>query len=309
MNKPRLVRTAFASTCIAVALFLLASLVGALRQALDNTKGAPGAEWSATPSDVGFEYREVVFAANDDRELSGWWLPSRNGAAVIFTHGLGQTRADMLARAAVLIEAGYGALLFDLQAHGLSDGERFPTSWGAYEDVEAALSFVLAQPDVDPARVGAFGFSVGASATVRALHDSELIRGLFLDGMSAASFSDEPWPRTLVEAALQPGMFFYPWMLAAVVSKREPRPQIEMLEEMRVPVYFVSAGDGLEARRVARYASRARSARGLLNIAEATHGGGMSARPGAYGAALGAFFDEVLAEPVATSDTVTIAVP
>ncbi|GMT97504.1 hypothetical protein KH5H1_16230 [Corallococcus caeni] len=115
------------------------------------------------PADFG-SAREVTLRTDDGVELRGWYVPSRNKAAWVLAHGLSQTRMDLLPEARVLLDAGYGVLLFDLRAHGQSGGET--STWGDKErqDVRAALAYVRAQPDVDPARVGALGFSIGSAA-------------------------------------------------------------------------------------------------------------------------------------------------
>ncbi len=276
-------------------LYVGASVVLAHRQARTNTEATRSVEFSSTPVDYGHPYEDVTFATEDGALLAGWYIPSQTGAAVVFSHGLGQTRQDMLERARVLADRGYGVLIYDLHAHGESDGERFATSWRAYADVDAALVYVLGRKDVDPARVGAFGFSVGASSTLRASALNDHVQALFLDGVSAASFADEALPSTLVECALVPGMFVYPFMLEVVTGLPEPRePQYDLFARTEKPVFLVSAGNGLEAKRVARYATRVRDLRGHYRVVEAGHGGAMRARPAEYAGHLAAFFDETL---------------
>lgn len=116
------------------------------------------------PADFASSAREVTLRTEDGVEVRGWYVPSRNKAAWVLAHGLSQTRMDLLPEARVLRDAGYGVLLFDLRAHGQSGGET--STWGDLErrDVRAALEFVRTQPDVDPARVGALGFSIGSAA-------------------------------------------------------------------------------------------------------------------------------------------------
>jgi alpha-beta hydrolase superfamily lysophospholipase len=108
--------------------------------------------------------RDVTLRTADGLALHGWYLPSRSGAAVVLVHGLGQARDGLAFEAEALAQAGHGVLLFDLRGHGESEGGA--PSWGDRErlDVRAALAFVRAQADVDPARVGAVGFSMGAYA-------------------------------------------------------------------------------------------------------------------------------------------------
>ena len=131
------------------------------------------------PADLA-EAKDVHLPTADGLELRGWYVPSRNRAAVVLAHGLSQTRVDLLPEARVLKEAGYGVLLFDLRAHGESQGET--STWGDKErlDVQAALEFVRAQPDVDPERVGALGFSIGSAAVAEVAAKDPGVRAVVL---------------------------------------------------------------------------------------------------------------------------------
>ena len=40
-----------------------------------------------TPADAGHEYEDVTLTTEDGLTLSGWYIPSRNGAAAILLHG------------------------------------------------------------------------------------------------------------------------------------------------------------------------------------------------------------------------------
>nr|WP_238539639.1 alpha/beta fold hydrolase [Corallococcus macrosporus] len=109
---------------------------------------------------------DVAFTTADGVTLKGWYLPSRNRAAVVLVHGFADNRAQLLFEARTLAGAGYGVLLFDLRAHGESGGDA--VTWGDRErhDVTAALDFVARRPDVDPLRLGLFGFSMGGTTSL-----------------------------------------------------------------------------------------------------------------------------------------------
>src|SRR4051812_10577542 len=68
----------------------------------------------------------VHFRTRDGLELEGWYIPSRNGAAVIAFPGRKgpQRQARMLAR------HGYGVLLFDRRGEGRSEAGPNPFAWG-----------------------------------------------------------------------------------------------------------------------------------------------------------------------------------
>ena len=110
--------------------------------------------------------KDVEFAEPEGTALRGWWVPSKNRAAIILLHGHGGTRGQMAPELEILARHGYGVLAFDFPGHGASGGEL--VTWGDHEQasLRAAIAFVSAQPDVDPQRLGALGFSMGGTTVV-----------------------------------------------------------------------------------------------------------------------------------------------
>ena len=93
-------------------------------------------------SRLGAAYEEVAFETSDGLTLKGWYVPSKNGAAVISFPGRKGTQkpARMLAR------HGYGVLVFDRRGEGESDGEPDAFGWGGDRDVKAAVDFLQVVP-------------------------------------------------------------------------------------------------------------------------------------------------------------------
>jgi pimeloyl-ACP methyl ester carboxylesterase len=137
-----------------------------------------------TPADVGLEYEDAEFKATDGLDLRGWFIPredSEPGPAVVFIHGwlwnrLGNKAGhvpfvdkdvDFLPATRALHDAGFGVLLFDLRNHGESAGAP-PITYGPYEtrDYQGALAYLRARADVDNARIGALGCSMGANTAI-----------------------------------------------------------------------------------------------------------------------------------------------
>jgi pimeloyl-ACP methyl ester carboxylesterase len=72
--------------------------------------------------DLGAPKRPVTLTTANGLELRGWYMPSRNGAAVALMHGTGGNRLGVADHARLLARHGYGVLLCDFQGHGASDG-------------------------------------------------------------------------------------------------------------------------------------------------------------------------------------------
>jgi pimeloyl-ACP methyl ester carboxylesterase len=119
------------------------------------------------PDSASLRLTRVHFTSRDGTSLSGWYIPSRDGAAILLAHGTDATRASLLGEARILSAAGDGVLLFDFPGHGESAGEvRFGRP--ATLAVEGAMDFLTSRHDVDSARVGAVGFSDGGVAVADA---------------------------------------------------------------------------------------------------------------------------------------------
>jgi pimeloyl-ACP methyl ester carboxylesterase len=117
------------------------------------------------------EGADVVEMVTDDGvALEGWYFPSRNGAAVVLRHGAGSTRADALAHAEALAEAGYGVLVADARGHGGSSGRGMDLGWYGELDTRAAVDLLAARPDVEAARIRAV---VAEGATGRTAADKQ----------------------------------------------------------------------------------------------------------------------------------------
>lgn len=124
----------------------------------------------------------VSFVTTDGLTIRGWYLPPRNRALVILTHGFGENRTQMLPPARFLARHGYGILLFDWRSHGESDGDISTWGYREQDDLRAALDFLTAHPEVDQRRVGAVGFSIGGSAVAQVAATDQRISAVVLEG-------------------------------------------------------------------------------------------------------------------------------
>jgi fermentation-respiration switch protein FrsA (DUF1100 family) len=148
---------------------------------------------SVTPADRGLPYADVSFHTVDGVRLSGWYVPSRNGAAVVLAHGSGSTRSSVLDQAVVIARHGYGVLLFDARGHGRSGGHAMDFGWYGDADVSAAVSYVSHRPGVDANRIAAVGLSMGGEEAIGAAAADGRIAAVVAEGATTPVPADSSW--------------------------------------------------------------------------------------------------------------------
>jgi fermentation-respiration switch protein FrsA (DUF1100 family) len=125
--------------------------------------------WHPEPPDgVRRPYEEAHIFTSDGLELQGWFFETERPRAptILFCHGTSYSASDMWLteeRQAAFHDflAGIGCnfLLFDYRGYGRNGGE--PSEQRTYIDAAAALAWLHQRPDVDPAAIFFYGFSLG----------------------------------------------------------------------------------------------------------------------------------------------------
>ena len=141
-----------------------------------------------TPAQLGFaEAQDLAFSsAEDGLRLRGWLVPSTGTQAVILLHGIHSHAWDGAAPEVVqaYVEAGFHVLLFDLRAHGTSDGERVGLGWLERGDVRAAVH-VLLDRGFASGDIGIHGTSYGAATALLAAAEIEELGAVIADSAFA----------------------------------------------------------------------------------------------------------------------------
>ena len=136
------------------------------------------------PSAHDLRFEEVEFVSRKgDVNLRGWYLPGEEAKpTLIFVHGLGSIRTgdNAMALAARLVSPGYNVLLFDLRAHGSSDGDKVSGGVHEQQDVLGAFDFLLGQ-GIPGDSIGLLGFSMGAVTALLAASQEPAIHAVVAD--------------------------------------------------------------------------------------------------------------------------------
>ena len=134
-------------------------------------------------SNYGVSFEQVAFQSrHNELTLQGWYVArEENMPVIIFVHGIGvnRTARGMTKLAALLHQRGFGALLFDLRAHGQSEGEMISGGWFERLDIMGAYDY-LQNRGVPPHNIGLLGFSMGAATSSLAAIEMET-RALVMD--------------------------------------------------------------------------------------------------------------------------------
>lgn len=240
-----------------------------------------------TPADAGLDYRPVTFPAGDGIRLSGWWVPSRNGAGVVLLHGAGSTRTAVLDQAAVLARAGYGVLLLDARGHGESGGTGMDFGWWGESDLRGAVDAVLAQPDVTLDRVGLVGLSMGGEEAIGAAGLDDRVGAVVAEGATNRVFADKAYLEEYGwRGRVQQGVDWLTYGVAGLLTTApEPdslRASVSAAASRSDPPLFLLITGGRvadEGYAAARLRAAAPSLVEIWTVPEAGHIGGLRADP------------------------------
>ena len=243
------------------------------------------------PASLGAPYKQVTLTTRDGLDLAAWYVPSRNGAAVISY----PTRIGKVPQARMLVRHGYGVLLLDARGYDGSEGDPNLFGWDDTKDIDAAVAWLQRQPDVRDGRIGGIGFSVGGEMMLQAAASNQALRAVISEGAGFRSVREDVQrgPRgwfTLPQAAVQTAAL-------TVMSGTAPPPPLEDLVARIAPrhVFFIYAGHGAGGEEYNPDLYDAAGApKAIWKIPEASHVGGLQARPRAYEQRVVGFLDRAL---------------
>jgi len=252
------------------------------------------------PESVGItNYQNVTFRSADGLTLKGWFVPSQNGATFIFVHGHGGTRQGQLDDAGILVQQGYGALLFDLRNSGKSEGN--VTTFGLLEvnDVRGAVDFVLAQPGTDPNRIGLLGQSMGGATVIMAAARITEVRAVA--ALSAYTSMEDNIETGVENLAGLPSFPFAPLVIfwgeleARIdIQQVEPVAEIASISPRPILIAHGERDDLIPVENAHALYAAAQEPKELLLIPNAAHESFYPVAGEAYAQKIAAFFDRYL---------------
>ncbi len=137
----------------------------------DIIKPARSGALAFSPDQYKLAYEAVEFLTADGVRLKGWFIPAvgvESGCTIIFCHGWGANRGEMLRDTWFLAEKGFNLLYFDFRASGESKGSVSSVGYLETRDFDAAYEFLKTNRPQAAESVGVFGISMGGSVAVYA---------------------------------------------------------------------------------------------------------------------------------------------
>lgn len=177
---------------IPVAFLLVQLVMVPTAAAVLATNRAHAALGATTPAEHGLTYEDVTLRTDDGVALAGWYVPSRNGGAVLLLHGAGSTRTATLGHAEALAAMGYGVLMVDARGHGESGGTAMDLGWVGNADIRPAVDWLTARADVEAGAVAVVGLSMGAEEAITAAAADDRIRAVVAEGVGVRVAADAP---------------------------------------------------------------------------------------------------------------------
>jgi uncharacterized protein len=184
-----------------------------------------------------------------------WFFPGLRGAAtIVLCHGYGSSRGELLTLVSALQDHQYNVFVFDFTAHGAVAGT---TTLGYREadELRRAVDAVVGRSDVDPARVGLWGYNLGAYAALREAENDKRVRALILD-----SVYDQP--EQMVKVGVERnGLGGFPLMIKSAelsfkylnyAHRQDPPLSNQLLALNGVPTLFIQALDDPELAGITR---------------------------------------------------------
>jgi pimeloyl-ACP methyl ester carboxylesterase len=253
---------------------------------------------SATPADRGLGYSDVSFGTSDGVRLAAWYLPSRNGAAIVTLPGSGSNRTATLGQATVLARHGYGVLMVDPRGQGRSGGRAMDAGWYGDRDVTAAVTFLQHRPDVDPNRIGVLGLSMGGEEAIGAAAADPAIRAVVAEGATHRTAADKAgYLPGGITGAIQRGMDRITYGVAGLFTSA-PEPitlHAAIARATSTPFLIIAAQNGVDETEAAAYLRTAAPDRvETWTVPGASHTHGLTTTPAEWRARVTTFFDAAL---------------
>jgi hypothetical protein len=271
------------------ALVLLLELVAPVVLGYGTTHIARSAKETGT---LDLAHVNVKLRTSDGLDLPGWYVPSKNRAAVILFPG----RAKRQKYVHMLARHGYGVLLFDRRGEGDADGDPEAFGWNFNKDIKAALAYLKTRPDVDHTKIAGLGLSVGGEMLLQTAAETRDLAAVVSEGAGARVLSEEMADMSGADKWVAAPMLAMKTASVALFSDTPPPANLETLIP-RIsprPVFLINAMHNEVDNKAPEYFAAAGEPKEQWLVPRGGHTGGITAMPAEYERRVTDFLDRAL---------------
>jgi uncharacterized protein len=140
-----------------------------------------------TAEDFGIEAEHFYVTTDDKLKISAYEVSVENPKAIIICiSGIHQPSATVyFGHARFFKENNYATILFDMRAHGESEGDMICLGYKEYLDTKAIVKHIKANPAYNNIPIVVFGLSMGGTTAINSIGEIPEINGL----ISLSAFS------------------------------------------------------------------------------------------------------------------------
>nr|WP_321412603.1 alpha/beta fold hydrolase [uncultured Carboxylicivirga sp.] len=141
-----------------------------------------------TPADFNLNSDDLVIKTSDGLDLKGYIIYSNRNSqkgTIIMVHGIRSCKEYFLPMAKILSDSCYNVVLFDLRAHGQSEGKYCTFGYHEKEDLSILVDTLLNNEKLTD-NIGIWGQSLGAAVSLQAMSVKPEIKF----GIIESTFSD-----------------------------------------------------------------------------------------------------------------------
>ena len=239
-------------------------------------------------------HENVALRTADGVRLAAWYVPSRNGAAIVLVHGGGGDRDGLKLHATMLARHGYGVLLYDERGRGDSGGRSNGFGWDWPADVRASVDFLERR---GVRQIGVLGLSTGAEVAITAAAEDPRVAAVVADGAEARTLDDFAHLHGADRVTSLPYWAVATAAVRVIRHTKPPPPLDEVVPRIAPrPLLFIQSNDAAE-KSIAPVWARMDGRPGVLWHVDAPHTKGLAVHPRAYEERVVGLFDRALVSP------------
>ena len=122
----------------------------------------------------------------NNQHISALYLPNPDAAyTLLYIHGNAEDLGDILPRLEDFHRWGFSVFAYDYRGYGTSDGK--PSERNAYQDINAAYTYLTQRLNIPATKIIVYGRSVGAGSAT-ALASQKPVAGLILESAFTSAF-------------------------------------------------------------------------------------------------------------------------